>query len=62
MSVFLVLEALGLRIKIEEDPDATAGLRHRWTPRQIPRQNGPQGWQTPLAFAGNDESPDCPAA
>jgi hypothetical protein len=41
MSVFNVLEALGLQIKIEEDPDAVARLRHRWVPRQGARTNQP---------------------
>jgi hypothetical protein len=41
MSVFNVLEALGMRIKIEEDPDAVARLRHRWTPRQGHMKNQP---------------------
>ena len=38
LSSFLVLAALGLRLKVEEDPEATTRLRHRWTPRQIPRR------------------------
>jgi hypothetical protein len=33
LSLFLVLQALGLRMKIEEDPDMVARLRARWTPR-----------------------------
>jgi hypothetical protein len=33
ISIFLVLAALGLRIRIEEDPDAIAKLRRRWLPR-----------------------------
>jgi hypothetical protein len=33
LSIFLVLEAMGLRVRIEEDPEATARLRHRWLPR-----------------------------
>jgi hypothetical protein len=33
VSVFLVLEALGLRIRIEEDPEAIAKLAPRWRPR-----------------------------
>jgi hypothetical protein len=33
MSIFLVLSALGLRIRIEEDPEATARLAPRWLPR-----------------------------
>jgi hypothetical protein len=37
VSSFLVLTALGLRIKIEEDPEATKRLRHRWMPRQTSR-------------------------
>jgi hypothetical protein len=41
VSSFLVLQALGLRIRIEEDPEATARLRHRWTPRRGSRPNGP---------------------
>jgi hypothetical protein len=41
LSSFLVLAALGLRIKVEEDPEATARLRDRWTPRQIGRPNAP---------------------
>jgi hypothetical protein len=62
LTMFTVLPALGLRLRIEEDPDATARLRHRWTPRQGSRTNQPDGWRTPLAFAANDESPDRPAA
>jgi hypothetical protein len=63
MSVFVVLGALGLRIKIEEDPDATARLRHRWTPRQGHVTNGSRRpWRTPLDTVANDESPDRPAA
>ena len=59
MTLFVLLSAFGLRLRIEEDPDATARLRHRWTPRQGTRTNRPIGWQTPLAFAANDEKPDC---
>jgi hypothetical protein len=33
VSIFLVLEALGLRIRIEEDPEAVARLSPRWEPR-----------------------------
>jgi hypothetical protein len=33
LSLFLILPALGLRIVIEEDPEMTAKLRRRWTPR-----------------------------
>ena len=47
--------------RIEEDPDATARLRHRWTPRQGTRTNRLDGWRTPLAF-GSDGAPDRPAA
>jgi hypothetical protein len=39
LSTFVVLQALGLRIRIEEDPEMTARLRHRWTPRQFNRPN-----------------------
>ena len=63
LTVFTVLPALGLRLRVEEDPDATARLRHRWTPRQGHVKNGSRAnWRTPLAFAANDESPDRPAA
>jgi hypothetical protein len=33
VSIFLVLEALGLRIRVEEDPEAIAALAGRWQPR-----------------------------
>ena len=33
VSIFLVLEALGLRIRVEEDPEAIAKLAGRWQPR-----------------------------
>ncbi len=33
LSLFLVLPALGLRMRIEEDPSMIARLRARWTPR-----------------------------
>jgi hypothetical protein len=33
VTLFIVLTALGLRIRIEEDAELTAKLRHRWTPR-----------------------------
>ena len=41
MTPFVILEALGLRLRVEEDPDASARLRHRWTPRQGTRTNRP---------------------
>jgi hypothetical protein len=47
LSTFVVLAALGLRLRVEEDPDAIARLRHRWTPRQFSRPNAPHGWRTP---------------
>jgi hypothetical protein len=63
MSTFVVLKALGLRLRVEEDPDATARLRHRWTPRQGNVTNGSRRlWRTPLDTVANDESPDRPAA
>ena len=34
LSLFNVLQALGLRLRIEPDPDATAKYQHRWEPRQ----------------------------
>jgi hypothetical protein len=33
LTLFLVIPALGLRLVIEEDPEMTAKLRRRWTPR-----------------------------
>jgi hypothetical protein len=39
MSTFVVLKALGLRLRVEEDPDAIARLRHRWTPRLYGARN-----------------------
>jgi hypothetical protein len=33
VTTFLVLQALGLRLRIEEDPEATAKLAPRWLPR-----------------------------
>jgi hypothetical protein len=33
LSMFLVLEALGLRIRIEEDPEAKSKLASRWSSR-----------------------------
>jgi hypothetical protein len=33
LSVFLVLTALGLRIRVEEDPEAVARYGRRWLPR-----------------------------
>jgi hypothetical protein len=63
MTLFVLLSAFGLRLRIEEDPDVTARLRHRWTPRQGHVTNGSRAnWRTPTAFATNDESPDRPAA
>jgi hypothetical protein len=46
LSLFLVLEALGLRLRIEEDPEAVARLQHRWTPRQNDRGNQPSAIAT----------------
>jgi hypothetical protein len=34
-TAFLLIEALGLRVKLEEDPELTEGLRHRWTRRRF---------------------------
>jgi hypothetical protein len=34
VSTFLVLSALGLRIRIEEDPEATTRFSPRWLPRK----------------------------
>jgi hypothetical protein len=33
ISIFVVLSALGLRIRVEEDPDAIAKFRRRWLQR-----------------------------
>jgi hypothetical protein len=49
LTSFPVLQALGLRLRIEEDPEATARLRHRWTPRQFGRQNAPAVRDSTLA-------------
>ena len=58
MSFCAIMGALGIKLVAVEDPAAVARLRHRWTRRQSTRTNRPDGWRTPLAFAGNDESPD----
>jgi hypothetical protein len=34
-TAFLLIEALGLRVKLEEDPELTERLRHRWTKRRL---------------------------
>jgi hypothetical protein len=33
ISIFLVLEALGLRLRVEENPEAIAKFSSRWKPR-----------------------------
>jgi hypothetical protein len=63
MSFCAIMGALGIKLVAVEDPDATARLRHRWTRRQVPLQNGWRAdWRTPLDTVANDESPDRPAA
>jgi hypothetical protein len=37
-----MVQALGLRLVVEEDPEMCDRLRDRWTPREILRTNKPQ--------------------
>jgi hypothetical protein len=62
MSFCAIMGALGIELVAVEDPEALARVAGRLVKRLVPPRNRPDGWRTPLAFAGNDKSPDRPAA
>jgi hypothetical protein len=49
VTTFLVLQALGLRLRIEVDPEATAKLAQRWRPRNDSYVRADNHWRRNVA-------------